>query len=434
MKTAKFLTTSAVASALLPFAALAAIDDQGMQYVTAAEGLHGSLRVNILKNEDKESTDETFGGAKESLRLWITGSGDIGNGWSTTYYWEVRDGSGEPGTKKDGTIGTEAWDIGLKGPIGSVNFGKLGMVAPRMVPGGSLDTVAGGNAEHFASDPSSNGVRFESVVWNGFQVGASGIINGNDILIDSEDDLFDEYSVAVKYSSPLGLQVGIGYEVDLLHAERYDDALFPRIVADYDDRTGWRAGVRYGQANWLLAYEYRSYEGFPGWSGGNLFDDDIEWVDASGAALLATSNTTVPANTNIRPVGSSNAVPITKGTVTIEPDANFNRRVGYQVHRLGVQVKFDRITASAGYSLEAQSLDVPGATDINRNAFAVDAAYHLGLNSLLAVGWKKVATEQWGGVTVLSSNNSGYGNAVNVSATRDAGKATTTSLYYRVDF
>ena len=53
----KLLTTAVATAIALPAIALGAIDDQGMQYVSASEGLHGSLRVDILYDTDADGVD-----------------------------------------------------------------------------------------------------------------------------------------------------------------------------------------------------------------------------------------------------------------------------------------------------------------------------------------------------------------------------------------
>lgn len=295
----------------------------------------------------------------------------------------------------------------------------------------------------------------------------SGVTNGDEGKDNgfTEDDLFDEYSFAVKYTSPLGFQIGAGYEVDVMHDERFTGA----GSANYDDRSGWRVGARYGQNNWLLAYEYRSYDSF------NVFDNlNVgDYQEVRTYSLTMTINATAGLNLtqltvgiggwfNDEQVAAIEAIPSTfadnttfaafynnRGTsfASLFPTNNLRpntvtntdwyRKLSYEVHRVGMQVKFDRITASAGYSLATQKLDLAGAVDLDETALAVDAAYHLGLNSLIAVGWKKVKKESWatGGVNSnYDALNTALDNASLISRTQQEATETTTQLYYRVDF
>ena len=424
----KQLLTSAVTTALVaPLAAFAAIDDQGMAYVSAGEGLSGSLRHDILI--DTNGKGEDVSSKVNSLRLWVAGDLDLGGGLKSTYYYEFRDGDG----RGDGGLNTEAYDIGLKGPFGSFSVGDLGMVAPRMVPSADLAFERGTNREAFAADPGPNGLRYESPVINGFQFGVSGVLNGtaagDDPVTPTNKDSLDEFSLAVRYTLPVGLELGAGYEnkentiplVDsTLYAEFVDAATENTTAAidggtaaaigadnvarvkNTDSLNGFRFGARYRQDNWLVGYEYRTYDSFKP-------NDARDYFGAGQGDAMAVF--AAPA-----------AGPVNLVTNLDAAVGSGDKGLEYDVHAIGVMATVDRVVLTAGYSTEENEYKGAAAERfvLGRDTIALDAAYKLGSRSTMVVGWKKEDYDA--DITVLGVNQRGSTNT------------STTFLFYRIDF
>ena len=411
----KKLMAGALASALVaPMAAFSAIDDQGMQYVSAGEGLSGSFRTDVLIDTNEEGVDASS--EANSLRLYLAGDLDLGGGLKSTYYYEARtDGRGN-------SLDTHAYDLGLKGPFGHFAVGDLSMVSYRMVPSADLTAARGPNRESFGSDPGTNGIRYESPVINGFQFGASAALKGAvaDTAVGepNPDGSLDEFALAVRYSLPVGLELAAAYEskdvvtvvaADVANIVLSGVAAGPTLAANAaitinggsaaaftpaaaitdagDTMTGYRFGARYGQDNWLVSYEYRGYDGY-------------------NAGIAPETNVTF-STSSIASAGEINE--ILENTFKNGYDTN-----EYEVHAVGAQAKVDRFTVSAGYSLEENTF-----TDhitVERDSIVLDAAYNLGSRSRVVLGWKKEDREASFGTVKFADDVS------------------TTFLYYRIDF
>lgn len=419
------LMTGAVATAMAaPVASLAAIDDQGMQYVSAGEGLRGSFRIDLFIDTDEE--DEDVSSSTDSLRLYLSGDIDLGGGMKSTYYYETRDSGG-------GSLETNAYDIGLTGPFGSFAFGDLAMVAPRMAPGADLAASRGVSREHFAADTKPHGIRYESPVINGFQFGASGILNGSkstgSVGDDNPDGSLDEFSIAVKYTLPVGLQLGAGFEskdvvevtTAMVPAISFAGGATPvqitaeatvvintnvatiefgdnSITQTSDSLTGFRFGARYGQDNWLVGYEYRGYDGFNAGIAPAVGNITLSSADSASSTYTATNAM------GARTVNDMLNTAFSQGFETNE----------YVVHAVGAQAKVDRFTMSAGYSMEENTFT--DQIEVTRDNIAIDAAYSLGSKSTVVLGWKRQDREATLGNYKVSDDTA------------------TTFLWYRVDF
>ena len=420
----KQLLTSAVTTALVaPLAAFAAIDDQGMAYVSAGEGLSGSLRHDILI--DTNEVGEDVSSKVNSLRLWVAGDLDLGGGLKSTYYYEFRDQDG----RGEGGLQTEAYDIGIKGPFGSFAVGDLGMVAPRMVPSADLAFERGTNREGFAADPGPNGLRYESPVINGFQFGVSGVLDGtaagDDPVNPTNKDSLDEFSLAVRYTLPIGLELGAGYEnkensiplATTVYTNLVTTSATAITVGDVaatqsatgrarnsDSLNGFRFGARYRQDNWLVGYEYRTYDSFRP----NAARDYFAAGQGDGTASAGTPG---PTNMPTNIVNHLDAEVISG-----------DKGLEYDVHAIGVMATVDRVILTAGYSTEENEYKgtAAGRYVLGRDTIALDAAYKLGSRSTMVVGWKKEDYDA--DITVEGFNQRG---STDVS---------TTFLFYRIDF
>ena len=402
----KKLMAGALASALVaPMAAFSAIDDQGMQYVSAGEGLSGSFRTDVLIDTNEEGVDASS--EANSLRLYLAGDLDLGGGLKSTYYYEARtDGRGN-------SLDTHAYDLGLKGPFGHFAVGDLSMVSYRMVPSADLTAARGPNRESFGSDPGTNGIRYESPVINGFQFGASAALKGAvaDTAVGdpNPDGSLDEFALAVRYSLPVGLELAAAYEskdvvtvaaasitvievggaILTANAPITVDGVAAgtngavAITDAGDTMTGYRFGARYGQDNWLVSYEYRGYDGY-------------------NAEIAPETVVTINGTFGTAGVQLENA--FKNGYDTNE----------YEVHAVGAQAKVDRFTVSAGYSQEENTFT--DLITVERDSIVLDAAYNLGSRSRVVLGWKKEDREASFGTAKVSDDVS------------------TTFLYYRIDF
>jgi predicted porin len=392
----KLSTTAALVAALVfPGVAVAATDDMGMQYTSASEGLTGSFRVNLYHSEDDgmPTGDKTNGAGLDSLRLTFAGSADLGNGLSSTYALELRSspqGTGMPeptdATKTNlGGSYAHSYHIGMDGVFGSLQFGRIAG-AGYMVPGGSLDSIKGNSRKAPTEDPGDNTFKFTSPSINGLQFGFSAVMNDSGA---ATDDLLDEVAFAGIYDTPLGLKLGAAYEKEAQSTGS------TAAKMRQDDVTGYRFGAHYGQDNWTVAYEFRSYDNFDG-----------EIVKANDATTMSLSD------------GTNSTSNFGSGMTVND----------YAVHGFGVRFNLDKITASANYSTEEVSFGAvqsPNQTastpvDLGRTALGVDVKYELGSKSSILLGFSSTETDQH------AEND--Y-STLGTSADKDE-----TTLRYQVDF
>ena len=113
----KKMLAAAIASALAVPSAFAAIDDAGMKYTSASEGLYGSLRFALQSQDDNDANVN-----HESSRIGMQGDVDVGHG-NTAFYraeWRVR-----YDRDNDAPFATRLGYIGMRGAYGSVRFGQI---------------------------------------------------------------------------------------------------------------------------------------------------------------------------------------------------------------------------------------------------------------------------------------------------------------------
>ena len=113
----KKMLAAAIASVLAVPSAFAAIDDAGMKYTSASEGLYGSLRF-ALRSQENNDLDVHH----ESSRFGMQGDVDVGHGYTAFYRgeWRVR-----YDRSNDAPFATRLAYIGMKGAYGSVRFGQI---------------------------------------------------------------------------------------------------------------------------------------------------------------------------------------------------------------------------------------------------------------------------------------------------------------------
>ena len=168
----KRILALAIAGALsVPQAAFAARDGDGMEYVSAAEGFYGSLRVHFSSNEGKADNNAAMlpGGS----RLGVRGTHDLGHGLTGVYRyeWSVSSDNGQaPGN-------TRLHYVGLKGNFGEVQMGSLWENDYNWVTAATdIATTGSGNfAPHFRR---ANSLQYTSPNLNGFQGSFRVMMNG----------------------------------------------------------------------------------------------------------------------------------------------------------------------------------------------------------------------------------------------------------------
>jgi predicted porin len=306
---------------------------------------------------------------------------------------------------------TEAYDIGIEGPFGKFEMGKINPTAERLVPGGSLDAALGSNDAAPTSDPHANGLRYETNSINGFEFGVSARMEDQ----TGDDDTVDDWSIAAKYTLPLGLEAGVAYETKTCFEDGGATNNCDAAASGLDDASGWRFGARYGQDNYLLAYEYRTYENFGAW------DTNSRQRDSAAGAT----------------------------TTNVDVDRDFDSLLEYNVHRVAIQATVDRVTLSANYSIAETEVngygsDVPVATvdaavpkrTFDETALGVDASYALGSRSFIIIGYKTVETEVLGrnATTDAAGNTQAEADAVVAGDPTLSFDENTFLLRYRIDF
>ena len=313
----------------------------------------------------------------------------------------------------------------MAAPFGTVWAGKVAGVTDANVPGGSLDSVAGSNAEGLTGSRDGQ-LRYESPRINGLKLGISGVLNGakadlTDIGGGNPAGSLDEMNIMAHYELPIGLVMALGYEtkdrVAGLDQNGYaSNATIPAYALVSDKSSGFRFGATYSQDNWTVAYNYRKYNEHEGF--------------ASKGAGTAT--------------GSSGAVPEGYYSFGGDHDEQLdirNSSTEYQGHRMAAKFVVDRVTMSANYSTETVSTDVPSGVEgntnnavtqieVSRTTLGVDAKYALGAKSWIALGHKNVDTEDY--------KEFKDGKHVNVKIASDTSPRSTkvgeTTLRYGVSF
>ena len=335
MSTPRTLAAAAALAAplLLPSVALGAIDDQGMAYVSASQGLSGRIQMRwedisiddawLPFAADDAIVDGTL--KAEAVRLYLKGDLDVGGGYKSTYGAELRGESG--------TLVLHSYHAGLAGPFGAIDFGRLANATDALVPSGSLDAVAGSGGSTPWGNPGDHRLRYTSPPLGGFKVGFAVEVDGANEAGEPGGS-FDAYDAAIHYTHPLGVTAGVGLQK------------VKEAGLDGSDAEGWLLGASYARAGWTVAYEYRRFESF---------------------ALIPLS------------------ISFGQSTLAFGADGS-----DYAVHRVAAQFKLDRLTASANYSKEVETPvatpGTPALLDTATTALGVDLAYALGSKSRIAVG------------------------------------------------
>ena len=367
---------------VLAVPAYAAIDGDGMAYVSASEGLSGTILVNVFKDTDKDGEDASS--ALHEMVIQYNGSSDLGGGMKSLYNVKLLN-SGGGGTP----FNVDQYFLGVSAPFGTFWAGKVAGVTDANVPGGSLDSVAG-SGDYGLTGSRDGQIRYESPRINGLKLGISGVLNGATASTAPGDPnpagSLDEMNIMAHYELPIGLVMALGYETKDRVATTTDVASH---VAVSDKSSGFRFGATYSQDNWTVAYNYRKYNEHGG------FANDVKINVTTGADLDRRNSTTE-----------------------------------YQGHRMAAKFVVDRVTMSANYSTETVSTDIPTAAggdvrnaEVSRTTLGVDAKYALGAKSFMALGHQNQDTEHYDRSDPIASGD-----------TPISTKVGTTTLRYGVNF
>ena len=332
----------------LPCIGQAAIDDAGMKYVSAAEGLSGSIRVlafNRVQLFEVEETTESkpqigFG----SSRLIYRGESVLGGGLQATYFIEFRPVSGR------GAPTTQYIDVGLKGSFGHVRFGDIQSVTEAIVPSADRTSDIGTSGRSLIEDY-DRGIRWVSPDIKGVVFGMSVDTNADDVQGGfSTDSLADKYDVAVSYSSPLGIHAGVSYGFSRTSKTREEDV----------DKSGGRVGLTYVRDNWGVGYNFHSYRAVSAPELGLGFD----------SKLIFLSYFTVGSGENSKSISSVDKLPGTR----------------YREHVVGVNYDYGRFRIAYVYS-RASIKNEAEVFEVGFLNSMADVAYKIGSKSRLVIAY-----------------------------------------------
>ena len=241
--------------ALLSGAAVAAVDDAGMKYISASEGLSGSVRIRMFEdgNERSSARKETdpHVGFGES-RLVYKGDAEVGEGMAVTYLFEFRPGDIASEDDEERRFGVEYMDVGLKGGFGHFRVGAIESVSSAIVPSPDRTNDVGDDGAKMAGDYNERGGgwRWVSPDIRGLLLGISAsMVDLKETSKDEGDKTFDQYDVAIAYSLPTGLDIGASYSVIPTPFEAEGTAA----------QKGFRLGAVYERDNWGVGYNFHNY-------------------------------------------------------------------------------------------------------------------------------------------------------------------------------
>ncbi len=388
----KLLVAAVVGAVAAPGASLAAIDDAGMQYISASEGLQGSIRIRLIDDTDGENRGVQT--AYSSSRLIYRGDADLGGGLAATYLFEFRP---QTTVGNGGDLHTENVDAGLRGPFGWIRAGRIESVSSAILPSADLTADVGSTGQKLA-DSYDNGIRWTSPDINGLMLGLSAMMVDQvketttypagaapvTATENIDDDTIDQFDLAAVYSLPQGIRLGASYT---------KLAAGPEPGDDYGDTDGFRLGVSYGQDNWSVAYNFHSYDG----NNPREFTDSLSLTAAQYVALgHADAGEIDESNADTNELNPANAALF---------DVDGHKDTEYTEHAMGARVELGRIALAVNYllsNLENGSYDTRPITDGNLDTdsvqsldydvseFAFDASYSLGSQAWLTAAFKSV--------------------------------------------
>ena len=362
-----FIVAAAGVSALTPGPAVAAVDDSGMKYISASEGLSGSIRIRMYDDGNREKDNAAVG--FDDSRIVYQGQADVGGGSSVTYLFEFRPGDPtdtrtvDQGRSQLNQFRIEYMDVGLRSKFGHVRVGAIESASSAIVPSPDRTNDVGDDGSKLAGDYRNGGWRWVSPEIRGLLLGVSAAMEDRikaDNRADTDEKKIDQYDVAVSYSLPAGLDIGASYS--LLHP----------IDVDFDDKgerqRGFRLGVSYARTGWGIGYNFHKYD--------SMVPDGKAFVQGSG--------------------GNPNACDGSVGSIG-SCDANLHKDTEYKEHVLGANISYGKFNFAAMYSLSNISnstLDTIAGNDgvqgvdVDFKTAAVDVAYRIGSKAKLIAAYK----------------------------------------------
>ncbi|MCY4324856.1 MAG: porin, partial [Betaproteobacteria bacterium] len=351
--------------------AWSAIDDAGMKYVSAAEGFGGSIHINWFNKQHANLPDPTGnrdGGFEINYgdsRLYLVGDADMSSTWVATYYFELRPGatgrsSGTATDKGPGTYQTDleiySQDVGLRGPLGWVRVGRVESVSSALLPSADRTNDIGFTGRELAEDYES-ALRWTSPDIKGLRIGASLRAEDKTFAANSEsitalrlpatpenfkDSDIDQWDLALVYSMPAGLDVGVSYAKNKSADNRNSDA------------AGFRLGASYAPSNWGVAYNFHRYRSYDpiGLANAGLVDtsDSVShYQEYNSSPVLVNAGEVLP---NGR-VAAENRAPNSLLALGNENDAvqvQGNRDTLYTEHVVDANATFGKFNMAANYS------------------------------------------------------------------------------------
>ena len=232
------LAASALAA---PAVSPAAVDDAGMKYVSAAEGLSGSVRIRVV-DQFKEANargDKDPNVKLDDTRIIYRGESDLGGALAATYFLEFRPESGFS------ALAPYYLDAGMKGRFGHVRVGIIESVSEAIVPAADRTSDVGTSGRLLVDDY-DNGIRWVSPDVNGMLFGISTETEDSDAGGSAKS--FEQYDVAFSYRRK-GVGVGASYTVIPLETRE----------PTKDKKAGFRMGAVYAQETWGVGYNLHKY-------------------------------------------------------------------------------------------------------------------------------------------------------------------------------
>ena len=240
----------------------AAIDDDGMKYVSAAEGLSGSLRVKIVDDDNEEAHNNARTSVLDASRLVYKGENRVHADMLATYYIELRASTSAVPNSANRVLQSRYLDVGVKGFFGHFRFGEIESISSAIIPSADRSGDIGTTGDSkLAQD--YTGMRWLSPEVGGLMFGFSGEVEDSPIRVDVAargDQFFDKYDAAFVYRVPVvsGLAFGASYAISrpgLLEIDRLEDGI------EIDDAKGYRVGVVYEHSGWGFGYNFHKYTG-----------------------------------------------------------------------------------------------------------------------------------------------------------------------------
>ena len=371
----RILLFAAAGALAVPSVAPAAIDDAGMKYVSAAEGLSGSVRIRMIDKEDtgQESIIQSDPRVRlDDTRIIYRGESDLGGALAATYFLEFRPEGGFS------ALSPEYLDAGMRGRFGHVRFGIIESVSEAIVPAADRTSDVGTSGRLLANDY-DNGIRWVSPEINGMLLGISTETEDRDGSRTKKS--FEQYDVALSYRHK-GARVGAAYTVIPHPAETKTD--------DDDDKSGFRIGAVYAHDTWGIGYNLHRYS------------SDTDVIFASGLSTLGDVSWTELENH--------------KDTEYVEHVISANWSIG----------RFGLAFAASKGTLENRSLDTADATpiiepfEVEYRDYMLDIEYRYGSKARLVAAYE---------VHEVHGDNIQIGQEK-----RDKHKSKGYYLLYRVDF